>query len=473
MNFLLTLVLLVSLYQFTSCDILRIERWKVMESMVKEELKIALEQLQKATFPKYSFDFPGFIIPNTLTILNFRLSTLTPRLEFVNPTFYDPPNQHTYNISLPLGFHITAEFDWFYNFFIIPVSGHGIMDTDIYDFSYNATISVNSKKEISVKSVVTYSMIPIKEISTQNWLGMDTFFGIPDKLLSIISNYYPLMKADIEAAFTQALPVHFNSKISKQFDYKLYFPSFHLLFSNSAGLSDIMTVTKSLAIGYGVSTFPTEAPSSENSYRTYCLDAGLLSAVVRAVWPKMKGVYRKSDLHPDAVFQLTVPGLAMLVPDIIYDYSSSDEVTLGISADEKDLPDIVIDKYNSTHAKASGFKLVFTFQARKETVMIIKLTFDIYVTPYSNRRGTGYDFNLRTSDAEVFKNNIVVNSKYTTRIMSNVEAACNEFLDTFLPSLGFSLLGDGLLIQDDLTASSEVEYNIASNAVCLTLVKRL
>ena len=461
----------IMLVAMVSADVLQLERWPILESISKDNLAALFQELQKTTFPVFKQEVGGFLIPNVIEILDLRITNLVPRFMFIKPTFYPAPDDHTFAVTMPLGFHITAEFVWVYNFFSLPISGSGIMDTDVYDFNYNTSFVFENNKT-SVKTSLKYQMVNFTDAQIISLFDIDSMFGVTDIVVKVISGYSPILHKSIDDIFANIAPAIFDKHITKAITVALYYPTFHLVYNLNLPLTGV-TTRESLLLVFGkVQELPDRVTAGEKVSRQYCADQGLLNTIVTGVWPNIKGVYRKGDLPKESVYQLTVTGLSQLVPDVIIDFNKDAEVLLTLASPPGNTPDIKLTKINETHGLAKGFKMLLDFSIAGTSVLKVTLTFDIVVVPDAARRGTGYAFNMKTILATVEKETIKFETKYKTVIISNINAASAEFLTyLILPFLGHTLLGDGLLISDSITANSVPEYSVAKAAVCLSLVK--
>eukprot|EP00831_Metopus_contortus_P019232 TRINITY_DN1830_c0_g1_i6.p1 TRINITY_DN1830_c0_g1~~TRINITY_DN1830_c0_g1_i6.p1 ORF type:complete len:170 (-),score=40.69 TRINITY_DN1830_c0_g1_i6:41-550(-) len=156
--------------------------------------------------------------------------------------------------------------------------------------------------------------------------------------------------------------------------------------------------------------------------------------------------------------------------------AENDVATLLLSK-AKDLPTITLEKINDTLGLAKGFTMKLTFNVKEDSIMAVEVGFDITVSPNAIRRNQGYSFNLQTVEATVNSDKVkIVSLKegYSTVISSNIVAATKEYLNyLILPFMGHTLLGDGLVISDDITASSTAQYTVTKAAICMDLVKIL
>ncbi len=460
-------VCVIMLAGLASADILQLERWPILESISRDNLAALFSQLSNAVFPDYREDFEVGFWKGAMQIKDYRITSLIPRYMFMKSTFF-PTDHSTYMISLPLGFHITASFVWLFNGYFMPISGYATMDVDIYDFNYNTTLAYTAGN-IDVKTSLTYITIPCSEVSVHG----STWVGAADMLLTMTKNYYPLMQSYINSTFASVLPTSLVSHIPKNIAVSLYYPTFHFVFAFNLPLQGV-TNRDALMLTYGkAKELPDAVTAGEKVSRQYCVDPELLNTIVAGVWPKIKGIYRKGDLPKRSVYELTVTGLGQLVPDVPMKYSHDAEVTLTLTAPDKaEDPDIKLVKINETHGLAKGLRMMLTYDVNSEVVLKVTLRFDVTVTPISERRDNGYTFNLKTIEAAVEKDTMQIVSPYKTMIMSNIYASSSEFLTyLILPFLGNTLLGDGILLNDDITAHSVAEYSVATSAICLNLIK--
>ena len=464
------IVCVIMLAWFASADILQMERWPLLETISKENLGAVFAELEKTVFPQLRHDFKGIFFNNTMTIMDFRITKLVPRFIFMKPTFYTS-EKNTFTVTLPLGFHITTEFAWLYNWFVLPVSGSAIMDTDIYDFMYNTTFKFNGPEDIEVKTNVVYSTIKATEIQTTNYMHAEKWIGASELLMTMIVHYYPLLQTSIAGIVKKVLPGIFLKHIPKNIVAELYYPTFHIVFNLNLPLTGITTRDSLLFVFGNTTDLPVSVSAGEKVSRQYCADQGLLNTVVAKAWVHMKGIYGKGDLPKNSVFQLSVSGLSQLIPDVLIDHNKDEEVTLTLTTAPGD-PNIKLTKINETHGIAGGFRMIMDYEISGKPVLKITLAFDMVVTPEATRRGTGYAFNMRTLEAAVQKDSIRWETNYKTLIHSNIEAASTEFLTyLILPFLGHTLLGDGLQITDSITPHSVPEFTVTESAMCMNLVR--
>eukprot|EP00831_Metopus_contortus_P059051 TRINITY_DN5109_c0_g1_i5.p1 TRINITY_DN5109_c0_g1~~TRINITY_DN5109_c0_g1_i5.p1 ORF type:complete len:268 (-),score=43.94 TRINITY_DN5109_c0_g1_i5:169-972(-) len=199
------------------------------------------------------------------------------------------------------------------------------------------------------------------------------------------------------------------------------------------------------------------------------VNGGLLDKIVKQVWAKSKSSFRSGDLPPDSVHPITIPGLAMIIPDVILDYSRHEEVLLGLSGATVN-PAVTLSVLNSTHGIAHGFQISFSFSVKNTEILKLQVPFDIVISPYSTKRGETAYFNLRTHTAQITQA-VRAESKYHTVVKSNAQEAAIEYLNyLFMSNLGYALLGDGVSLKDELTPYSQLSNSVANYAFCLSLL---
>ncbi len=461
-----TLLILALLAISLRAAILQLERWPILEGMAKNDLQNMLQALQEAAFPSYTYQMNENLIPSYLQVFNFRVSAVEPRIMFLKPTFYPKPDQDTYSINVPLGYHMTAEFEWVYNLFAFPMSGHAVFDTDVHSLVYNITLNLTSPDNIVVSTHINYTMVPVKGVTIHSILSPPS---ISDTLVTVMKSYLPLMKNATEEAFTTALSARYNNLFAKSYQITLHYSTFQYSFAKTEAISAV-TTRGALLLAYGPSTtIPDEISVSDTVRRQYCVDQGLINAVVEEVWPKMKAEFKSGSLPPDSPFPLTVSGLAMFIPDVANDISRNAATTLSIESVEGKA-DVRLEKINETHALARGFKTRLRFQVDKKPVLTVTLAFDMIVVPYAVKLGDSFTFNVRARTAVIHEDSLAVDTKYRTVITSNLQEACGNYVNgLLLPFMGFALFGDGLVIKDDVTPYAHAENSVASSAICLNL----
>ena len=465
------LCVIMLLFCLSRADFLQLDRWPVIEGISREIFQGLFSQLQQTVFPDFIHNFGGWILNNTMVVKDFRITSLTPRFMFMKPTFY-PNNEGTFTITMPLGFHLKAEFIWLYNSFILPISGSATLDTDIHDLCFNTTLKYSSTGGISVSTNLSYSLIKTNEIDTEGFIGSDAWIDAPAKLLVMINDYYPLLQKSINSIFSKVMPDIYLKHAPESLKLKLYYPTFHIVKELNLPLSGL-TTRESLLYVFGTpSTLPDIVHASDKVNRQYCVDQGLLNTVVKEIWKDMKGTYRSGDLPKNSIYQLTVIGMGQLVPDVLIDFPKDAEVTLTLTQVKDYQPDIKLQRINATHGIAKNFPMLLRYAVSGVSIMDVTLTFDIITTPTAERRGIGYDFNMNALSATVQKGSIHVATDYKSHILSNIHASSTEFLTyLIIPFLGHTLLGDGIWISDAITERSTPEFAIAEAAVCLSLIK--
>jgi len=466
-----TICVIMLFLSISLADILQLERWPIMETISHDVLDGVFAELKKSTFPDYRQEFSGFIMNRTMIIKEFKLTSLVPRYKFIKPTFYEN-HPDTFSINMPLGFHITAEFVWVCNAFILPITGAAKIDTDIHDLQYNTTmIYTGLDGNVNVRSNLTYKTIKAHEVEVSNsilysWVEANTL------LLHMMDKYYGLMHTYINSLFEKTMPGILMKYLPGILKVTLYYPTFHIVKQLDLPLKGV-TTRNALLLTYGATTgLPDNVVASDSVSRQYCIDQGLLNTVVTEIWKDMRGVYHNEDLPKNSIYQLTVLGLSELVPDVLIEYPKDAVVTLVLTTAQDRPADIKLEKLNSTHGLAKNFRMLLDYRIGSTSILKVTLQFDIIIEPIAERRGTGFDFDLKTLQASVQKNSILVKTDYKTVILSNIQASSTDFLTyLILPFLGHTLLGDGVWISDSITAHCIPEYSIASAAVCLNLVK--
>jgi len=462
MSHILFITLIISL---CACDILKLDRWPVLEKQAKGDASSMFQALLDAEFPPFSKDTAEPGLSNVLQILNFKLVNVIPRLSFMSPKFYAAPNQDTYTVNVPLGYHFTAEFAWIYSVGIIPYSGTAKFDTDVHSLAYNVTL-LSSPEKINVTISVDYVTVKVQEITVKSLFYSDT---VRDLLLKMMPEYLAKIKDTTAAVFTNALSARYNNIFPHSIPIQLYFPTFQYSFNMISNISKV-TTRNSLLLAYGKDVkIPDIVPASSTVNRQYCVEEELFSNVVEKVWPHMKAIFRQTNIQSDNLVPITLSGLGMLVPDAMNDFHRNAEVKVQIEATEGK-QNIHLSKINETHGIASGFKIDIGFLIDKAVPLKVSLACDFYVIPYAVKQGDTFVFNIRPTIAVIQYNTIKPITKYKTVIESNLNQMTNEYINgLLLPYLGYAFFGNGLNIKDDVSAFAHAEYAITSNAVCLNL----
>ena len=455
----------LALLHFASADFLRLDRWPVLKDQAMSDAKSMFDALRNSKFPNYSNSSVTNETSGTLQIWNFRLTEVVPRLMFMSPKFYPSPDQDTYTINLPLGYHMTAEFEWIYNFGILPVSGMGSFDTDVHSLSYNVTLG-SHPPDITVTIHVNYTTVPITEVYVPSSFG-STY--VSKLLTKVVPVYLELVKKTTEEVFTKTLSERYNNIFPKKMPIQLYYPSFQYAFNLISNISAV-TTRDSLVLAYGADVIiPANVPASDKVSRQYCVEEELLDTIVEEVWPHMNAVFRLINLPIDSTVPITVGGLAMLVPDAANDFDRNSEVKVSITA-TNEKQNIQLAKINETHGKATGFKIDIGFHVENSQPFAMTLSCDLIVVPNAFKLGDAFVMNVRPIVAQIVYDSFRFHTKYETIVTNHVKAMATEYINgLLLPYLGYALLGNGLTIRDNVTPYSHAEYAIAQNAVCLNL----
>ena len=432
----LTLCILLSLILLTKADISRLERWPVMEIESQNTLDEFFGKLKNTIFPAYSYTNGGFLFSNTMIIKDFKFINIEPRYDFMTVLFNQKENMYT--IYMPLGFHISAEFLWVYNAFIIPISGSATFDNDVQDFQYNVTINFNDIDKILIITNISYSLINPSEIATSNLIGGDKLIGAESILLKAIKLYYPHLYDTIKISFHDILVSQFLKNLQKSMSIRLSFPSFHVIKEISLKLSGINT-HNALVYNYGsTAQFQDLIKYNESISRQYCVDKDMIITVINEAWSQLKAIYRNSDLSPNCIYKLTVIGLSQLIPDILTEYPRNANVNLNVVIPKVTDSNIELRKLNDTHSLARNFLINLKYEVNSDFVLELKLKFDMIIYPLSKRNNNGYIFNLEAMEAIIQPNIDIVNSKYRSIIHSNVRSAAAEFIKyLLLPLFGY------------------------------------
>lgn len=465
----ITSICIVSLLCFANADIMRLDKWSMLQSMNIQVLESVFKELKSSAFPEFSHPFDTFIFTNYMKIFDLRISKITPRYSFLNAVFY-PDKHDTFTVSMPLGFHITLDFTWSYNWFTVPISGTAKVDTDVYDLVYNTTIKFAG--EVKVDTSFGYEMIKVKEAETKHLLGADNWIDASSKLVTTLDSYFPLLHQRIGVIFMNVLPGIFKSHVPKSFHINLYFPLFHVVKSLELPLVNV-TTRNALLYAFGNSApFPESVDASEKAGRQYCVDNSLVGRVADEVFSLANAVFRKENLPKNAVYQISMTGLAQLIPDIAIEYPKNATVQLQLAVPKGQSGEVRISRFNDTYAVVKNMPITMTFEVNKYPVLSLSLKFDILVSPKAERRSTGFDLDLHVWNAESNKDSIVVDTEYKTFILSNIHAATTEYLDfLFIPHIGNNLFGDGIVIKDEISGHSHYELSIADSAICINFVR--
>jgi hypothetical protein len=372
---------------------------------------------------------------------------------------------------MPLGFHMTVEFTWTYNAFVIPISGTAKLDTDLYDLVYNTTITF-SKGTTNIDTHFDYQLVKVKEVATKNLINADSWIDASSKLLTTVDAYFPLLYQRIGVIFTEVLPGIFKAHMPTSFSLTLYYPVLQVVENITLPLSGI-TTRDALLYSFGNSApLPDNVGGSENVNRHYCVDSSLISRIVDDVFSLIHATFHKNDLSKRAIYQISINGLSQLIPDIILEYPMNSTVELIMTVPKNQSKNIRILRLNDTNGLITNLPVIITFNIKNTTVLTITLTFDIVVTPSAERRSGGYDFDLQILSAISNMDSINVNTHYKTFIFSNIQAATSEYLSyLFIPYIGHVMLGDGMVISDEISGHSRYEFSIVDSAICLNLIK--
>lgn len=470
MKKILKLILISILIQSAFTTIIQVDHWSMLESTNTEILTSFLNQLKTSVFSDFEGTFNGFIFKNVMKISQLKIIELTPRFNFMKAIFY-PNANNTFTISWPLGFHILAEFMWTYNWFILPVSGVGQFDTDIHDFIYNITFTFsNGKMEIDTN--FNYSLIKAEEVTTTNLIGADNWIGGSEKLINILDKYYTVLYQNMGTIFVKVMPDIFRAHLPKDFLLTFYFPMFRIVDNETLKLTSLTTRDTLLYIYGNYRDLPDTIAMNSKADRQYCVDSDLISKVVDKVLIVMNATFHNEDLPRKSLYQLTVSGIAQLIPDVIIEYPNNENIALTMTVPKNKSSNIKITRVNDTHGIIEDLPIEMKFTIKNKGILKLSMYFDILVTPTVERRSTGFAFDLEASSAIPDDKSIKVESKYKTYIMSNIKAASSEYLSyLFLPYIGQRVLGDGILIDDGITRRSRFGFTIANSAICLDLIR--
>jgi len=463
-------VFIVSLFYLVNGDIMRLDKWSILESTSIEVLESVFTKLKSSVFPDFSHSFEGFLFKNNMKIFNLRIAEIIPRYSFLNAIFYSD-KRDTFAVSMPLGFHMTVEFTWTYNLFVIPISGTAKLDTDLYDLIYNTTITF-SKENTDIKTHFDYQLIKVEEVETNNFINADSWIDASTKLLITLDAYFPLLYQRMGAIFGEVLPGIFKAHMPKSFLLTLYYPVFQVVENITLPLSNV-TTRDALLYSFGNSApLPESVERSNNVNRHYCVDSSLISRIIDDVFSLMNVTFHKNNSPKTAIYQISINGLSQLVPDIILEYPMNSTVQLIMTVPKDQSKNISILRLNDTNGLITNLPVNITFTIQNKKVLTLTLGFDIVVRPTAERRSGGYDFDLEILSAVSNMDSINVDTHYKTFILSNIQAATSEYLSyLFIPYIGHVMLGDGMVISDDISGHSRYEFSIVDSAICLNLIK--
>eukprot|EP00826_Nyctotherus_ovalis_P052669 TRINITY_DN6726_c0_g1_i14.p1 TRINITY_DN6726_c0_g1~~TRINITY_DN6726_c0_g1_i14.p1 ORF type:complete len:444 (+),score=57.54 TRINITY_DN6726_c0_g1_i14:115-1446(+) len=387
----ITLTCVVSLLCFVNADIMRLDKWSMLQSMSIQVLESVFEELKSSTFPDFSHSFDTFIFTNYMKIFDLRISKITPRYSFLSAVFY-PDRHNTFTVSMPLGFHVTIEFTWSYNWFIVPISGTAKVDTDVYDLVYNTTFRL--EWDVKIDTSFGCEMVKVKEVETKHLLGIENWIDASSKLVTTLDSYFPLLHQRIGVIFMNVLPGIFKSHVPKSFQINLYFPLFHVVKDLKLPLVNV-TTCNALPYAFGDSApFPENIGASEKIDRQYCVDNSLVRRVVEEVFSLTNAVFHKENLPKNAVYQISMNGLAQLIPDVVIEYPKNAAVELKLTLPKGQSNEVRISRFNDTYAVVKNIPIKMVFEVNKDPVLSLSLKFDILVSPKAERRSTGYDLDL-------------------------------------------------------------------------------
>jgi len=441
---------------------LRIDRWSVIEKSTKAALEDMLNQLRYVTSPSETYD-KSFI--SKFQIWNFRGIEIIPRTEFISATFNSEEPFSWFCINMPLGFHFAGQLEWIYNFLIFPISGKATFDIDIFDMVMNISLNVENKN-IKTDINVAYNTEKNTEIIVSSVFAKGTAQKTLDEQFF---TYFKISMRFYESIFKRVLTFIYETMHKKSIRLITNYRSIHHQLVVDCDLLNVTTRDGLVAVYGKNQLLPNVIPASSRVRRQYCVDSEYLNAIIANPWSLNNLSFTNDYLPVDHSFPVTVSGFAQVIPDIVNDYKRSDEAYVNIKPTEGE-HNIKIERYNDTHGSVTNAKFTISLFVSNKAVNVLNADVEcnIIVVPVASKTEGRFNFNVQVVSVSITKVNVT--TPYSMYVKSNLEKMLAEYInDLFIAFFGRMLFGDGLKIEDEISAYSNAEFTVASNLLCLNL----